>query len=339
MPHDLPQKEAALEKLIDQGETDKAVALILELITACAGNNDFNKAEDLREKLYDVDAMALDAILQAGEIIEAAKSSGFDQDHRTIWAALYDRLAAEEANTLFYSLQDVAFNDNKVILHQSRPNTRLFFINEGSAKISHGSGSEEILLKKLETGDVFGQETFFSINVCTTTVTSLSRLKVSVLEQATYDKWGDRQFALQDKLKKFCLAGKSVEDLLNAKGLDRRRNRRIRLNTSIAVQIIKDDFKSLVGKAFRGEMADISSGGLSFLLRSKKVDTIRLLLGRNLIARFIIPVQQAEHKISLIGTVQGVHDLLFNEFSVHLKFIKPLDAKVMQAVEKFAQKQ
>ena len=60
---ELSRREALLEELIRRGDTSGAIRLLLELIAAHAKRGAFAKAETLRERLYDIDSMALTEIV------------------------------------------------------------------------------------------------------------------------------------------------------------------------------------------------------------------------------------------------------------------------------------
>jgi len=73
MTDDFSQKEQMAAQYAAQGKTQHAVKLLFELIVAYAKAKNFPKAEALREKLFEVDAMALNEIIKAAEIIEEEK--------------------------------------------------------------------------------------------------------------------------------------------------------------------------------------------------------------------------------------------------------------------------
>ena len=67
-----------LEQLVDQhiaeNKIEAAVSTLYRLIVTYAKEKNFTKAELLREKLYEIDSMALNEIISSAEIIEQEKS-------------------------------------------------------------------------------------------------------------------------------------------------------------------------------------------------------------------------------------------------------------------------
>ena len=86
----------------------------------------------------------------------------------------------------------------------------------------------------------------------------------------------------------------------------------------------------LLGRAFKGELSDISIGGLSFVIRISKQETARLLLGRKMNIKFVIPSGSSKQKIDKNGTVIGVRAHPFDDYSIHIKFDSLLDKKLLR---------
>jgi excinuclease UvrABC nuclease subunit len=79
---DSVSQEKLLEKYIKENKKELAVKLLFDLIAKHAQANHFSKADALREKLFEVDSMALNEIVKSAEIIETAKIAAMDQVHR-----------------------------------------------------------------------------------------------------------------------------------------------------------------------------------------------------------------------------------------------------------------
>ena len=131
-PHPL---DARVAQYVQAGDTDAAVKLIFDAIVAAARRKDFTRAEALRNRLFDVDAMALTEIVRSGEIIESEKSSALDQDHLDLWPELYETLTDEEANALFFAMTEQVFEPDDTILEQGRHTTGSVSSTKGSSKL------------------------------------------------------------------------------------------------------------------------------------------------------------------------------------------------------------
>jgi hypothetical protein len=109
---DLSKQKAMLDKYIKQENKEAALKLIFDLIERCVQEKDFAEAETLRDRIYDVDPMALNEIIRSGEIIEEAKSESIDEGHRNIWSKLYSTLTTEEANALYFAMKERTYERN-----------------------------------------------------------------------------------------------------------------------------------------------------------------------------------------------------------------------------------
>jgi CRP-like cAMP-binding protein len=325
---DLSQQEKLVDQYVKQDNKEGAVKLLFDLIVTYAKKKDFAKAEVLREKLYEIDSMALNEIVRSGEIIEEEKSESIDQDHLVIWSKLYDTLSGEEANALYYAMKEAAYDVDETIFEQGERNSNLYFINQGQLKLVYSEGGGEVLLKTLSTGHIAGEDTFFFESVCTTSMITLSRVKLNFLEKDALSKWGDEFPGLESRLNDYCRKLKRVRDLLKAKNLDRRSQKRVNVSGKGMIQLLGASGKPL-GRAFKGELSDISVGGLSYTIRISKKETARLLLGRKMNIKFVLPVQGSKQRIDKNGTAIGVRSYPFDDYSIHIKFDKLLDEKLL----------
>ncbi|MBI9084818.1 MAG: HEAT repeat domain-containing protein [Desulfobacterales bacterium] len=329
--------DARVDDYVQAGDTDAAVKLIFNAIEAAARRKDFARAEALRERLFDVDAMALTEIIKAGEIIESEKSDALDQDHLDLWPELYETLTAEEANALFFAMTEQVFETNDTILEQGKEYNRLCFINEGQVKAVFRQGDREQLLTTVEKGAIVGHRTFFSPSVCTISMIALSRVNASVLDRSVLPEWKQHMPALESKLSNYCLKLLKTEDLLKKKGVDRREQKRINIQGKTRIQLLSPAGKP-AGKPFRGELSDLSVGGLAFFIRSSKEETIRLLLGRRINIAFKIQGKSASHGIDQNATVIGIHYLQQNEYALHVRFEAVLDDRIIEDIDRCEEK-
>ena len=75
----LSEHEKLIEQYLGEGDTEAAVQLLSELIIKAAKDNNFEQAEALRGRLFEVDSMALGEIVKTGEIIETEKSNAIEK--------------------------------------------------------------------------------------------------------------------------------------------------------------------------------------------------------------------------------------------------------------------
>jgi CRP-like cAMP-binding protein len=323
--------EEAIDALLQKGDTDGAVKLVFDAIVAAARSKKFKQAEALRDRLFEIDDMALGEIVKAGEIIEEEKSDALDKDHLDMWPELYDKLTDEESNTLFFALTEQTFEPDEFLLEQGKPNDRLFFINQGQVKAIFSKDQRETLVQTIEKGEIVGNRTFFTISVCTISMIALSRVRASVLERSVLKEWKAHQPGLETKLKDYCQGLEKTAQLLKEKGVDRRVQLRVGIQGKVRIQLLNASHTP-VGKAFRGDLADLSAGGISFFIRTSKEETARLLLGRNVNLAFRLPETGDTRPLEQHGTVIGVHYQLQNEYSIHVKFGREIDDAIIGAI-------
>ncbi len=318
--NDKAGREAAVDECIRNNDAEGAVKLLFDLIVEYAKEKKFAKAEALHEKLYDADPMALTEIVRSGEIIEEEKSDAVDQEHLDIWSLLYDALSTAEGNALYYSMKTKLFQSGEPIMEQGKLNSRLYFINKGEVKALFNQGDKENLIKILNPGDIIGQGPFFSATVCTVSMVALGSVKTTYLEVDVLKKWKNEVPALESKLYNYCNKNDQIKKALEEKTVERRSDKRVSLSGTLLFQLL-DKAGNLMGKSYKGELADLSAGGLSFIIKSSKKETVRMLLGRRLKISFKLPLKHnTDHGVEQLVTVIAAQPMVFDDYSIHLKF-------------------
>ena len=320
---DVVKHEKMIEKYLQDDNREAAVELLVELIVKNAREKDFERAESLRDKLLEVDSMAVNEIVKTGEVIEAEKGDAIDPDHLNIWADLYEKLSPEEINALYYSMKPAEHPPNHMIYNQGDMSSHLYFIDNGQLKMFYRQEEKASLLKILGPGDIFGEDTFFfSEAFCSTSVITDTPVKVYCLMKDELDKLQVKAPGLESKLNDYCLSLETVADLLKSKKLERRTDKRLNLPGKISVRVI-DDSDPPVIEPFRAELLDISVSGLAFLMKTtEKVSTT--LLGRNLNMDLTFDELESDMKINQIGSVVAINSEPFHEYVVHAEFIENL---------------
>ena len=325
---DAGAKEKLLETYIKENKKDLAVDLLFELITQNAKAKNFSKAEALREKLFEVDSMALSAIVKSGEIIEAEKIAAVDPVHRDTWARLYEKLTKEESIALYYEMKTATFEAEHIVFRQGEMNSNLYFIYSGRLNMFYHKGNHGILLKKLGPGDIAGEDTFFTRSTCTTSLMAYSRAKLHYLEKSVLQKWQSDASNLMNKLQDYCLKLEPVKNLLQEKELERRAHKRYAISGTAAIQITDKP----EGKVHKGELSDISASGASFIMNTSP-QSAEMLLGCPLNLKFLLPRVSGETRIDQNGSIVGVHGQLFNEYLINVKWDQPLSDDIVAKIK------
>jgi CRP-like cAMP-binding protein len=236
-----------------------------------------------------------------------------------LWHKFFEELATEEVNAFFMSLKNVTVEPDEVVLEQGKPNEQLFLINRGRLKIIYNNGDRELLIHQLESGDIFGDDTFFSVNVCTTSVVALSSCRLSYFDRAELENLKKNYPFLGTNLEKICATGIRIYDRIRQRGIERRAHRRINLQANVRVQVLTPNSSNALQRAFAAELWDISKNGLSFYLQSKSRETVKKLIGRTLGVAILLKTGATRKELSLTGVVHGVQGHPLDEYSVHLK--------------------
>jgi CRP-like cAMP-binding protein len=335
--HDVFKLEQYVEQQLKQGNRHSAIKGLLALISHYARKQNFAKAETLRERIISIDPTALSEAVRAQEFIDSAKVKPASQDHLATWAELYERLTSEEAEALQTELQEISFRPGATIFAQGQKSSNLYFIDAGQAKHVFSQGNREIHIKKVIAGNVANEDSFFDAGLCTSTLVAIDRVKVHFLPAITLLTWEGHLPALEAKLRDFCAREEKIHDLLAKNYQDRRVQRRISLPGRILLKVV-DAGGEVVGKTIRGDIGDVSVGGLSFFVQTPTREQALMLLGHELHLRFNMPPVMRE--IEQFGQVLGVRRhvagyALKERYSVHVKFREKLPEKAIGEAERF----
>jgi hypothetical protein len=186
-------------------------------------------------------------------------------------------------------------------------------------------------------GTIFGQDTFFSINVCTHSVRTLSWVELSCLEKK-------RLVALQTKFPQLysnletiiCDLSGSAYDSLYIKGIERRHYKRHRLSTRIRAYLLTPNAVKITGKPINGEMWDISKKGLSFYYKTKNEKSVQRLLNRTICVCFYLKGSGQTKPSVVKGIVRGVQKHPLDKYSVHLKLNPGFSDAAIKTISKIA---
>lgn len=326
--HSIVDKAASL---IEDDDMESACQLLFNQVRITAREKDFASAEFLRDKLLEVNPMALSEVIEAGEIIEEEKNTSISSHHLTIWNDLYEYMTTEEFNAMYYAMSLQNYSANEQIVKVGETDSSLYFINSGLISLSCKIGPEDVFLKRLQQGDIVGVGQFFSVSVWTYALKAQSECQISVLERESFAKILDSHPSVESKLEKFCSKFNIVPELVKMIGGDRREFPRYPVSI-IVNSILLDPYGNPGKRSFKGEMLDISKGGLCFSIHISSKENARLLLGRQIITE--VKTGQAG-TLRCTGVIVGVKYQEENQhdFSIHVKFHSILQqAHVIQVI-------
>lgn len=315
MPDTSPSQQTNKSQLIQKLFTE---------IKEQAQKHNFSQAEALRDQLMKIDPTALGEILGAAEIIEKEKTAGLDQAHLAIWSDLYEELSDEERNCLFYSMRKINVPPKKVILKQGGLNKRLFLINDGQVNILQEKNGNNVVVASLGRGELLGEYTFTTISLCSASVVSSTKVELMALESEATDSWSEQQPALLNKLIRFCERHGRVGLISQQKQMKKSEHPRYELTGAIdAILLTKEGEKS--DQSFKGGLSDISLSGCCIDIRCSSRKTARALLAKPLYLQIEVEQGSRKHELNVFGEIVQVSFHLYNEYSVHVRFLKELE--------------
>jgi hypothetical protein len=323
-------EELTARTLLGQGKKDAARRIILELIVRTSRIRRFDQAEKLRAWMIEVDPMALSDIIQAAEIIDEEKKASIDKSHLDVWSNLYQLLTPDEFTNLYHLLEHRRYENDELIVSQGSSQAFLFFINSGKVKLFYRDGGRDALIKNLSSGEVLGAGVFFDASVWTFSASSLGHSDISLLSLNDLKRLQDDYPAVESKLNDFCRKFEKIDSFFRQSGRDRRRHQRFKASGRIAI-IFLDGSGS--GVRARGELADVSVGGVSLFMRFSKKDSSRMLLGRS-VSILLSGGELGEEGTGIPGIVSAVkgYHAIENDYSVHVKFDESLAEDELQRI-------
>lgn len=320
--------EEELQVLLAADDVDEASKIVFNQAVAAAKTRDFAVAGLMRDRLLEINPMALAEAIQLGEYIDGQKSSSVSSHHLEIWSELYEEMNSEEFNELYCSLRQENYHKNDIIVQSGETDNTLYFLNSGHISLCCSISGKEVFLKRMQPGDVLGGDQFFSPSVWTVTLKALGPIQVHVLDHSVLKKVSKIYPDIEEKLRNYCEKYSQIPELLKMSGDDRREYPRhvVALQTK---NVLLDPYSNKGRREFRGELLDISKKGLAFTIRISTMENARLLLGRHLMTTVLIGDELIPRQTGVVVGVR-IHDEEMQDFSVHVKLAKKIDDKVFK---------
>jgi CRP-like cAMP-binding protein len=320
----LPQ-EKTVRSLLAQKDLEGAKQLLLQLVEKSARGHNFAQADNLREWLIEIAPNDFQEIIKAAEIINREKVSTIDKSHLEIWSKLYGCLSVEEFAALYHDQKPRQYSDGEIIVERGMAQTALFFINRGKVKLYFDKQGDEVLVKTMGPGEIFGADTFFNASLWTISVASMGSSDISSLKLGKLREWREQYPGLESKLHDFCAKFERIDEYIMKGNKDRRSQERYRVSGRVATTLVDERGKSLGINAVV-ELMDLSLGGICYQVRISNKENARLLLGRKVQIRMPAGEKSGEFEL-LVGDILGVHSVyaVESDYAVHVKFDTPLD--------------
>jgi CRP-like cAMP-binding protein len=323
-------EQQRIEELLGSGKQREAISFIMQAIETAAGVKQFDEAERLRDWLIKIDSMSLREIIRAAEIIEEGKRASIDSEHLAIWKDLVDALSPEEFSALYHATTPKNYADGEMVVKQGEFLSSLFFIDSGRVQLYAVSEGREVPLKIVGPGEIIGSVTFFEISVWTVNARSMgAELKVLTREKLQGQK--EAYPALHSKLMDYCARFQSANALFSRTRRTRRLFERKKVSGRATI-ILLDEKGNETGIGAKGDLLDISLGGLSFSLRFSKKKNAAALLGKKIRVNIHSDTSPTSFSCNALVMAVRCHDYVGNDYSLHVEFQKELNRMEMQQI-------
>ncbi len=321
--------EAEINDSIARGDVEHTSKLVYDYAVNAAIRKDFSVAEMLRDRLLEVNPMAMADVMELGNLIEDEKSSSITTHHLAIWRELYDDMSTEEFNALYYALRTENYREGDLIVKSGETDSSLYFVNSGYLSLSCLAAGNEIFLKRMKPSDILGSEQFFAASVWTVTLKALSELQLQVLEYSDWLKVVEEFPELERTFPTYCKKYENVPKLLKMAGDDRREYPRYKVNLTTKNTLV-DSFGTK-GRELNGELIDISEGGYALTLRISNRKNAKLLLSRKIVTNLEIDGKEVLNCSGVVVAVRSQSDST-NDYSIHIKTSQRLERSIFQQI-------
>lgn len=318
MAHSSPEPQSQKTQ-----ENVKSPEQFLTEIQQAIDSNTILTADKLRDELMNAHPTALSEILKTASIIEEAKTANLDQDHLATWKDLYQNLTEEEVNCLFYSLKKIVVPPKKRILAHGAYNSKLFFIDKGTVTVFITKDEKNKVIAQLNRGDLLGEYTFTTISLCSASVVSTSEVELRYIDATVAESWSDEYPALYDKVVQFCKNYGKVDEIIRKKELEKRTHPRYEVKGNLLATILNKEGKK-TSSTIRGSLSNVSEVGCCFDIHCSKRETAKTLLARNCHLAFQAGNPDKPTTFQAVGKIVKVSFHLHSDYSVHIKFLKPV---------------
>lgn len=315
--------DTAESEQVDSGMVKKIFNAILYYVN----QSNFEKAQQLYDRLVLENPTAVNAIVKAGEIIEQRKRNTMDPEKIRPWADLFNQFTGAEAAAFYFVLTEFTVKPNQPVFQQGNCDNRLYFINSGRLKLKYFDYNvrKNVSIATLQRGDIAGLETFFTFTNHTTNLIAAEESKISYLDKSDYQKIVVQHRGIEPKLLKYC---ESKQNRLRQEeppeNVNRRAYQRYKTELSgIARQLDQNDRPS--GETLNARIVDISAGGLGFCVKSLKIGDAACLHNSRLLITATYMKYGLSYELKKTGTVVSLKFHPLGECSVHIQFEEPMD--------------
>ena len=193
--------------------------------------------------------------------------ASINEKHLKTWEHLVELLTPEEFTALYVAMQLKKASPGEMIVTQGASRPTLIFINSGQLQVQMEKNGVATPIGARKAGEVIGTTSFFTASVWTVNVKSLGA-ELFLLNRQDFDKLKEEHPSLESKLASFCSGFQSNSKLLQRLHKNRRDHERKRIVGRLSFLLIDQREKRHIEGSAKGDMLDISRGGVSFSIHS-----------------------------------------------------------------------
>jgi len=268
------------------------------------------------------------------DVFDFLEKDSPENTHRLFWAELYDRLIETEARSIYSIMEKASFRPGQAIYRQGAFSRNLYFFEQGQAKHIFTHHGRDVFIKKVKAGSIAGECNFFDGGCCTTTLVAMDPVKVRVMSAVRLKEEIRYYDVLEGRLRSFCAKEEKILDLLNRNAQDRRHHNRLSLKGSVLIMDV-DRVAGLNVKSLKGEIKDVSSGGMAVVVKLVKKDQAQALLGNSFKVLFNLPPKMTaiERTCQVLGVRwqedEGASLEDRNKYMLNIKFSEPVATAII----------
>ena len=328
----LKSMEEKLRAMLGKGDVEGASRYLSEQAVTEIRERNFVLAEKLRDRLLQINPMALDAVVALGEDIERAKNRQSADPNHDLWRELLGPLKSPERKAFLSLMHAEIVGKGQTVVSAGEFDNVLYFLESGQITLHcHAGGGNESFLKRIGPGAILGIEQFFSPSVWTITLKAASDVQLQVIDGAEFAELTETYLSLEQTLRTYCQGVTNIPELLKMSGDERRDFPRFAVPLWTRNTLI-DPFGNKGKRSFRGELLDISRSGLSFMIKISSRNSGKLLLGR----RVQCDIEERDNLVmaKCVGGIVGVRyrDNSTNDATVHIKLAEKFDEGVFAKI-------
>lgn len=305
---------------------------LLGRIKQCVAAGAIETAEDLHEVLLTSSGAAPKEVVASAELIDKARVEGIDKNHLQIWDELYDMMSSKEKAIFFNSLKEKTFPQKAILIKQGRLNDQLFFVEQGHVAAILTKEKINNLILQVGKGGFVGEDTFFGMSTCASSVLAESEVVVKILEKKCVREWAVTAPELYDKVESFCRLHDRYEEAYQIKRPKKSRFHRVSVSGVVCADIMDSEMKP-TGKQFKASIGNVSRSGACFFIKSSSKEVAGSLLAEPLRMIFSAGEKNDLVEFMAMGTVVRIRFHIENDYSVHVKFSSPLGKEKLEFLQ------